>query len=873
MFLLAAAALTLPFAPRAEAQGCFGDCDDDGEVRVHELLLGVRIALGDSLPAACPAFNSASGGPPQMPDLIRAVGNGLNGCPTCTPPPGGRCVEIEPGPEAPDAILTALLEAQPKDVILLKAGTYELAGQLSLNDVDDVTVRGQGMDKTILRFAGQTSGGESFLVDGSDRFTLENLALEDGPGDLFKVVGANDVTMRRVRTEWTNGPDTDNGAYGLYPVQCNGVLIEDSVVKGASDAGVYVGQSRNIIVRRNRVEDNVAGIEIENSTFADVYDNVATHNTGGILVFNLPGPPVQDGARTRVYNNQSVENNTPNFGKPGNTVSAIPAGSGMFILSNDRVEVFGNTFRDNNSAHIFVIGFKTAEILGGFTSTNPLFDPFSESIFILDNVYEGGGTQPDPSLAALIAIIGAPLPDIVTDGVVDPAKLVDGVLPDNLRLCVQEDPSTTIVNFDLDGLLAGAPNIVRDLAAFDCEHPRLAPVVLGPLRTIEIAAGPGAAEALTEALLEAQAGDEIVLGAGMFEIPAQLSLTVPYITLRGAGMDETILSFDQLTGGGEGLLVRADNFVIEDIGLEDSPGDQLKILGADGVTIRRVRAEWTNGPDAGNGAYGLYPVQCRDVLIEDSVVKGASDAGVYVGQSRNVIVRRNTVEFNVAGIEIENTTGADVYENVATDNTGGILVFNLPGLPVYGGRTRVFNNNVYENNTDNFAPPGNIVAGVPTGSGLFILANDQVEAFGNILRDNNSAQVTLISYNSAVLLGSGAPATDPAFDPFSESIFLYDNTFIGGGTMPDPDLAAIVAIIGGLPVPQIFFDGDIDPAKKVDGELPAHLRTCVQEAEDTTYINLDVQGLVAGTPNISRDKAQVDCTLDKLPSITIPGVQ
>lgn len=51
---------------------------------------------------------------------------------------------------------------------------------------------------------------------------------------------------------------------------------------------------------------------------------------------------------------------------------------------------------------------------------------------------------------------------------------------------------------------------------------------------------------------------------------------------------------------------------------------------------------------------------------------GASDAGIYVRQSRDVIVRNSRAEFNVAGIEIENTVNADVYGNTATNNTGGI---------------------------------------------------------------------------------------------------------------------------------------------------------------------------------------------------------
>lgn len=34
----------------------------------------------------------------------------------------------------------------------------------------------------------------------------------------------------------------------------------------------------------------------------------------------------------------------------------------------------------------------------------------------------------------------------------------------------------------------------------------------------------------------------------------------------------------------------------------------------------------------------------------------------------------------MAGIEIENSLNAEVYENEATENTGGILVFDLPDL-------------------------------------------------------------------------------------------------------------------------------------------------------------------------------------------------
>ena len=141
------------------------------------------------------------------------------------------------------------------------------------------------MDRSILSFSGQLQGAEGLLVTADD-FVIEDLAIEDTIGDALKINESTNVIIRRVRTEWTNGPDPENGAYGIYPVQSSHILIDSSVAIGAADAGIYVGQSSQIIVRNSRAEYNVAGIEIENSTFADVYDNVATNNTGGILVFD-----------------------------------------------------------------------------------------------------------------------------------------------------------------------------------------------------------------------------------------------------------------------------------------------------------------------------------------------------------------------------------------------------------------------------------------------------------------------------------------------------------------------------------------------------------------------------------------------------------
>lgn len=373
-------------------------------------------------------------------------------------------------------------------------------------------------------------------------------------------------------------------------------------------------------------------------------------------------------------------------------------------------------------------------------------------------------------------------------------------------------------------------------------------------------------------LVQAKPGDVITLPEGRFEITRGLSLNGNGVTIRGAGMDKTILSFKNQIQGAEGLLVKnADNFVLEDLALEDAKGDALKINEGTNVIVRRVRTEWTNGPDEGNGAYGIYPVQTTNILIEDNVAIAASDAGIYVGQSHNIVVRGNRAEYNVAGIEIENSIGADVYNNLAQHNTGGILVFNMPNLPQPGHGTRLYNNKIYTNNTGNFAPKGTAVSFVPAGSGVMIVSNDQVEVFGNDIQNNNTSNILISSYFTANDTATNNSVTE-AFDQYPEAINIYDNQFIGGGDKPDHiELKALRVAEFGFngSLPDILWDGVINTDKLVDGELPSELKLCINNG-DATIINVDAGN---GYSNISTDITPHRCELPKLKPIKLASAQ
>jgi parallel beta-helix repeat protein len=317
-------------------------------------------------------------------------------------------------------------------------------------------------------------------------------------------------------------------------------------------------------------------------------------------------------------------------------------------------------------------------------------------------------------------------------------------------------------------------------------------------RTWNIRPGANAQADLQTALLDAHPGDTIALARGRFDLTQGLSLDVDRVTVRGAGQDQSVLSFVHQTRGAEGLLITSDEVVLRDFAVENTRGDAIKARDCHRITFHGVRAEWTSGASTHNGAYGLYPVNCSDVLIERSIARGASDAGIYVGQSRNIIVRDNSAELNVAGIEIENSYNADVFNNTAQHNTGGILVFDLPDLQQKGGHSvRVFHNTIQSNNTPNFAAPGAIVGGVPAGAGVLIMATRQVAIFDNDIGDNGSANIIVTAYRNDF--------ADPDYNPLPRDIIIRNNRFGRSGFSPAGDIAALAQ--AGITLPDVLWDG------------------------------------------------------------------
>jgi parallel beta-helix repeat protein len=378
------------------------------------------------------------------------------------------------------------------------------------------------------------------------------------------------------------------------------------------------------------------------------------------------------------------------------------------------------------------------------------------------------------------------------------------------------------------------------------------------LLTAPLLAQPDVQKKIQTELILADDGATIELPAGTFLLQSSLSLQDKNnITIRGAGVGKTVLSFKGQTEGAEGLRVtNGKNITIENLTIQDTKGDCIKTMNVAGITFRNVRVEWTGEPKETNGSYGLYPVQCQNVTIESCTAVGASDAGIYVGQSRQIVVKNCTAWHNVAGIEIENSIGADVFDNHAYENTGGILVFDLPDLvQKRGGRVRVFNNRIENNNLDNFAPKGNIVAKVPAGTGVMILATNEVEIFRNQISNNKSLGVGIISY-----FVTEEPIKDTAYYPYPSQISIHDNLFSRPRQYPTRKgrmgLMFRFKLRFGKAVPDIIWDGIVDE-KAPAGTLPV----CLKDNQNATFANINAGN---NFKNISRDLAAVTCQLPPL---------
>lgn len=374
---------------------------------------------------------------------------------------------------------------------------------------------------------------------------------------------------------------------------------------------------------------------------------------------------------------------------------------------------------------------------------------------------------------------------------------------------------------------------------------------------------PGDETKIIEAFLSVENSTWIELAAGQYKFENLSIDGGNMIKISGAGIDKTILDFSSQKTGGEGITIaNVNNFIISDMKIMDSEGDLLKIRDGKTVVMKNLAAVWSKEGDSTNGGYGLYPVKCDGVVIDGCYVEGASDAGIYVGQSNDAVIKNSKAYRNVAGCEVENTTNAEVYDNEFYGNAGGLLIFDLPGLSKRGGKIKVYKNYIHDNNYKNFAPSASFgtstgVGNCPPGSGILHVATSDVEIYNNKIINNNTGSIYVVS--GLILDENAIDKIGDNYYPFPKNVSIHDNEMSKQATFPaaayDHELGKKLILIHTYLnsvdpenhpyLQQIVIDG-INSNIMTGGTDANPDKLCIKETASNLFLNSDF--INAGTP-------------------------
>jgi parallel beta-helix repeat protein len=286
-------------------------------------------------------------------------------------------------------------------------------------------------------------------------------------------------------------------------------------------------------------------------------------------------------------------------------------------------------------------------------------------------------------------------------------------------------------------------------------------------------------ELIQAAVAQASSGDLIRVYPGTYK--ETVYIDKESISLQGVIQEGKWPTLDGEKELNDAFLYSGNGILIENFKIVNYKGNGVMGQAGNNFVIRN---NWVL--DA--GVYGIFPEFGKNGLIEHNILTGIEDAAIYVGMCDNVDVRHNEVYGNVAGIEIENSRHVLVENNHSYNNTGGILVFITPGLPIKTCYDVVVRNNfVNDNNHVNFGAPGSLVAGIPSGTGILVMAADQVTIENNIITGNNNAGITVTD------LAYGAnTANDPEVEPNPDRLVILDNIMIDNGNSPVGELKALM---------------------------------------------------------------------------------
>ncbi|MCH2189498.1 MAG: right-handed parallel beta-helix repeat-containing protein [Gammaproteobacteria bacterium] len=288
-------------------------------------------------------------------------------------------------------------------------------------------------------------------------------------------------------------------------------------------------------------------------------------------------------------------------------------------------------------------------------------------------------------------------------------------------------------------------------------------------------------QSIQEAVKNAQPGTTIRIMPGTYS--ETVYIDKDSIHLIGVIKEGKRARMDGLGKLNDAILYSGNNVVVENLYITGYKGNGIMGQAGNNFEIR-------NNIIADTGVYGIFPQLGKNGIVEHNVISGIEDAAIYIGMSDNIHVAHNDVFDSVAGIEIENSRHAIVENNFVHNNTGGILAFITPGLPIKTTYDVIIRNNwISGNNHPNFGAPGSTVAGIPAGTGVLIMAADQVIVEDNIISDNKTAGILIVDHANAANI-----TADPESEPNPDSVAVLNNTMLNNGYDTIAEVKALMAL-------------------------------------------------------------------------------
>jgi parallel beta-helix repeat protein len=294
-------------------------------------------------------------------------------------------------------------------------------------------------------------------------------------------------------------------------------------------------------------------------------------------------------------------------------------------------------------------------------------------------------------------------------------------------------------------------------------------------------------ESIQAAVDAAVPGDTIMVLPGDYTEPhddrAAVRITKSLKLIAMSTADERVRI---LPGPGQtsGILVEPENFGDPEVDGIEINGFTVEGFENNGIWLRFVK-NFTieNNETIDNLENGIWPTLSANGLVKDNVSYGSLDSALWVEASEDVRVIGNELHSSPTGFEVTVSYEITAEDNDIHDNTVGVGLYHpsSAGLPPLepierNGFWHIRNNHIHDNNFENPAPEGSIVAELPPGIGILITGVDNIDLENNRIENNNFLGIAMVDY-CVVVAGTRADCTENP--PQVEDVVPENNRVIG----------------------------------------------------------------------------------------------